>query len=228
MTESGRPQLEYGSVPPWHRRRSSRRVVALCFGLIVLSFCLRWGNIFVERVKARYWFGQCMTYQAPKGTVGLEPHSNGWAVWTPEPWTKFCLHWSGSAPMTAGTLFLHERKTRTGASRLVAVDVVGFTGRGTVQVQSWVFAPPVSIAPARCKLAVFGVLGMPGDAMNLRIYAGEPDAEDSSHFVMKYEAGAKSGLIDGWLRDDETVVLELRDDAAATTRPDTTSRGAPR
>jgi hypothetical protein len=43
-----------------------------------------------------------------------------------------------------------------------------------------------------------------------RIYAGQLDPEDASHFTIDYEARGRRHTIDGWLRDDETVLLEER------------------
>ena len=41
----------------------------------------------------------------------------------------------------------------------------------------------------------------------LRVYAGQPDAADASHFTIAYEIDGRPGVIDGWLRDQG---LELR------------------
>jgi hypothetical protein len=41
----------------------------------------------------------------------------------------------------------------------------------------------------------------------LRVYAGQPDPADASHFTIDYEIDGRRGVIDGWLRDQG---LELR------------------
>jgi hypothetical protein len=38
---------------------------------------------------------------------------------------------------------------------------------------------------------------------NLRIFAGQPDANDRSHFTIDYTLGGKRNTIDGWLTDDD-------------------------
>jgi hypothetical protein len=224
VTENGPPQLEYGQAPVWHRRRSSRRVALMLFGLIALGFGVRWGNFLVDRVRANYWFAKCLTYDAPADKPVYEPRQSGWVTTIPEPWTKFSLYWGGSAPMTGGTLFLHERRTRAGDRRLIAVDAVTMIFPRTLQLQASVFGPAIGVAPARRKSAVVRVLNMPTDADELRIYMGQPDPADASHFTMRYEIGNQHGLIDGWLRDDDTVVIELREESL--TPPSPSSRGS--
>jgi hypothetical protein len=36
----------------------------------------------------------------------------------------------------------------------------------------------------------------------LRLFAGQPDVADASHFTIAYELDGRPGVIDGWLRDD--------------------------
>lgn len=43
-----------------------------------------------------------------------------------------------------------------------------------------------------------------------RLFAGQPDTKDSSHFTIAYELDDQPGIIDGWLLNDETVALEPR------------------
>jgi hypothetical protein len=43
-----------------------------------------------------------------------------------------------------------------------------------------------------------------------RIFAAQPDAKDPSHFTISYELDGRPGIIDGWLRNDLTVVLDPR------------------
>lgn len=40
-----------------------------------------------------------------------------------------------------------------------------------------------------------------------RIFVGQPDPNDRSHFTITYELDGRPGVIDGWLRNDLTVVL---------------------
>jgi hypothetical protein len=48
----------------------------------------------------------------------------------------------------------------------------------------------------------------------LRLYAGQPDPVDSSHFTIPYETTSGRGTIDGWLQADDTVKMQVRDGPA--------------
>ena len=52
----------------------------------------------------------------------------------------------------------------------------------------------------------------------LRLFAGQPDPNDPSHFTIGYELNDVPGTIDGWLQDDDRLKFEYRD-GPATTRP---------
>jgi len=43
-----------------------------------------------------------------------------------------------------------------------------------------------------------------------RLFAGQADPKDASHFTITYELDGKPGIIDGWLLNDGTVALEPR------------------
>jgi hypothetical protein len=43
-----------------------------------------------------------------------------------------------------------------------------------------------------------------------RVFVGQPDPKDASHFTIRYEVGAEQGIIDGWLGDDDAIRLQAR------------------
>ena len=51
-------------------------------------------------------------------------------------------------------------------------------------------------------------------AGTLRFFAGQPDPADPSHFTVQYEIDGAPGTIDGWLKGDDTVRMEVRDGPA--------------
>ena len=70
----------------------------------------------------------------------------------------------------------------------------------------------------------------------MRLYAGQPDPADASHFTIKYEIDHVPGTIDGWLQPDDTVKLQVRDGpavslsnppAAALTPPNSSAAALP-
>lgn len=53
-----------------------------------------------------------------------------------------------------------------------------------------------------------------GLAYRFKLCNGQPDPNDRSHFTIVYELDADRGTIDGWLMDDGTVQLKVRDGPA--------------
>ena len=51
----------------------------------------------------------------------------------------------------------------------------------------------------------------PGDPLNIRLYAGQPDPNDAAHFTIPYEIGDKKGVLDGFLKSNDKVELQARD-----------------
>lgn len=56
---------------------------------------------------------------------------------------------------------------------------------------------------------------------SLTVYTGVVDASDPSHLTLEYDVNGSKGIIDGWLKLDDTMVFSIRS-GPATTRP---SRG---
>ena len=220
--------LDYAQTSPWHQRRSSRRVVMLCFGVLLLGLCLRWGGSLVQRAKANYWFAQCVNHSSAPDEIAFEEDAAGSAVagrQVPQ-WSSFYGTWSRAGLLTRGTLFLHKRMSRSGNGRLVGVDLLN--GRnGGVQMQSRVFEPPVNPGPAKLKSATAREVELLKEPGGLRIFAGQADPSDASHFTIAYQVRERRGLIDGWLKDDDTVLLEPREEsnlpATSPARPSTGS-----
>lgn len=221
MPENDPPQLDYAPPSRWHRGRTARRIAALGLAIVAVVLGLRWGNVLVHRVEAHYWFDRCMSYTAESNQVAYRgPRDEGWAAHAPRPWLRFFADWSGSGtPRSLGTLFLHARTTPSGERRLVAVDLVSVRAKGDLQVQSRVFAPPVGIAPARLMSTGATTLPLPADPGELQIFAGQIDAKNAAHFELTFAIGDRRGLIDGWLKNDDTIVLELRNPLIDSTQP---------
>ena len=44
----------------------------------------------------------------------------------------------------------------------------------------------------------------------MRIFAGQPDALDPSHFTLEFEVGDKHDSLDAWLHSDDTLSISVR------------------
>jgi hypothetical protein len=52
------------------------------------------------------------------------------------------------------------------------------------------------------------------DSRRVRIFAGQADPADESHFTLTYEVDGHRGLIDGWLDPYDKVRMQVRDGPA--------------
>jgi hypothetical protein len=121
-------------------------------------------------------------------------------------------------------VFLHERSAKGGTPRLVAIDYVhadAFDEANTKKER--IFFSNVWDVANGSKLPqrfhMFSNAGVPllaklHKGQKLRLYAGQPDDDDPSHFTIRYEVEHQSGMIDGWLQADDTVKLQVRDGPA--------------
>src|SRR5438034_4104667 len=70
------PQLDYAPPSPWHRRRSARRVLSICFLTLAAAFVLHWSWQIANRVKANHYFSKCLTYSASSEQPAYLEHMN--------------------------------------------------------------------------------------------------------------------------------------------------------
>jgi len=119
-------------------------------------------------------------------------------------------------------LFSHERRTATGPARLVIVEGIvnwetSSPGQTHLLPLATTFATdttgPTPLKPTSESEGPMIDGQLAADATwAIRIFAGEADPKDASHFWIDYEtsAGAK-GTIDGWLRQTSNAVA-IKDD----------------
>jgi hypothetical protein len=243
MDDEGRV-LEYGTSRRWSRRRIVRwGGVTLCACVVVL---VAWVYSRPWRVQGRYLFLQheCMVFERPADQVMFEEdekaglmlykqgggYVRGYFGGIPRAKTQVVavaflsepcseLHWTGSNT----SVFLHGRRSPAGHERLVNVSV--HSGFGDGGDGRWVpFCYSVG-TPATWALGsqMTQASFIPKQVWlscddRLRVYAGQADAKDESHFTMRYEINGAGGMIDGWLMDNDGIRIEFRD-GPATTRP---------
>jgi len=119
-------------------------------------------------------------------------------------------------------VFLHRLRAAGSSERLVSVSLwpPQFAGLATsfnpghfsVQLSASVVSPAnlgLGTRPTFSnRLGDFGERDLPTGT--LRLFAGQPDPVDESHFTIRYELDGKSNIIDGWLMPDDKVKLEPR------------------
>lgn len=122
--------------------------------------------------------------------------------------------------------FLHQRRSPSGNTRLVVIgDLFNSINYDTCVPTGFFGRSP----PIENESILFGVTPLLLDAydtngdgiadrpFHLRVYAGQPDPNDQSHFTIRYEIDNQKDIIDGYLQDDGSVKLTCR--AGDSTRP---------
>ena len=223
-------QIDYAA----KRKSLRRRRILVLVGVIILlcavtPFAVRYGNMAAERWRVNRLYRTSAAYTAPATKLVWEEdpeqvkqlrdyqsvgsHNGNAAFFVPDTWKQLNAA-IGQQIQTWGTLFLHERTTRTSKRKLlVGVDIAGWSRGGPVVL----FARCRTIAPAApVRLPAQEKIDHPSVHLSnteglLRLFAGQPDANDASHFTIGYVLGDQKGVIDGWLKDDGSVLLERRE-----------------
>jgi len=221
-------KLQYGDSSLWHRRRSARRVILMCFAILLGGALLRWGYQISLRIQTNHLFRQCMTDVPQSGWMPYEETGNQQTARVNLIWINFYNGWSGVSPTSYGTIFLHGCATPAGKTRLVAVDISGVRQMSRdLAVIYRVFEPPVWLAPAKMVSTAGIVVEVNDPGYPLVIQPGVPDAKLAAHFTIPYVAAGQPGILDGWLKDDDSIVIEnRRESSAPTTPPAPASRGS--
>jgi len=229
------PQLDYAPAPSGLRSARARGW-AIAIGAALLLLGMVWVTPrAVRRVRVAYWQQQCLNYAAPadqviysnnptdivkllapptryEGSVGA-----GQAFFVPPSYGNY--RGAMSLSRSVGTPFLHQRVTPQGKVRLVAVEfyciAANWTGQGTLMtLMAATFDPSGTVRGPRQIVTT-----TTGDGQTLRlsatdtvrVFAGQPDPNDPSHFTIDYDLNGTRHTLDGWLKDDGVVAIESRD-----------------
>jgi hypothetical protein len=222
----GSAELEYAPLPPLRQRRSFRRAM-LAAGIVAIVVC---GWIMLPR----YWRNaqaalrdrQWMAYTRPPTRIAFEPAGLK-AQELFQPGLGYIMRPGGVfhdvdvAGFPDDPLFLHARRRPDGERRLVCVSIGYESGKPIrLQFEADVLVPATVARPGWRGPTV--VSSLPQDAAGKppRIYAGQPDAADETHFTMRYEfpearngvLKVRNGVIHGYLRDNDTVELKVEEE----------------
>lgn len=121
------------------------------------------------------------------------------------------------------TLFIHGRRSPDGTRMLVLVSLMAL--EGTEELRADAFAHVTDDEPGLYRRAESQLVlrRWPHDRMTFM--SGQPDPKDESHFTIQYRLNDQSGTIDGWITDDGSVNMKVRDGPIETLSP--SSKPAP-
>jgi hypothetical protein len=146
------------------------------------------------------------------------------AAYVPKCWTKFGALSGPRYQPWAGTqygsiVFLHERISPAGHRRLVAVRyqpetntfnpqfIAGFNCDAQVITPATARTAPVNVTPA---YAIDVISTWPKVPPKVRMYCGQIDPANVSHFTIRYEFWGKHDTLDGYLEDNDYITLKER------------------
>jgi hypothetical protein len=156
-----------------------------------------------------YWQNKCMNYTAPADRIAYS--SDEPITFVADEWSKFYALLSPPGMRSRGTVFLHERVAPNGNRRLVAVDAIEFADPvfQAVFPSARVIIPGDTVRAPREALSTTFTPNFVQDLDGV-IYAGQPDPTDPSHFTIRCVENGAEQVVDGWLRDDDSLLLERR------------------
>jgi hypothetical protein len=189
--------------------------------LLAALIAWRFAPMAWRQARLLYWQSKCMNYTAPADRVVFRLAEN--RDYIVEEWFRFYSLWSPPGFMSRATLFLHERLCPNGSRRLIAVGLhIG--NHGEMFWKAYVFSRGTAISRPRLCGEHYGSFGRGSDILYDAdvIYAGQPDASDASHFTLRLVIAGDERVLDGWLRDNDEVVIEPR-----TTPPPASNQPAP-
>jgi hypothetical protein len=225
-------ELAYAARSKSLRRRRILVLVGVTILLCALTpLAVRYAKMGAERLRVNRLYRACAAHGAPASTVVWEEdpqlikqlrgrgyetvpsHGGDASYFVPPAWRELNAA-IGQQIQTWGTLFLHERKTPTAAKPLlVGVDVAGWSRGGPVVLFARVrtTSPAVPLRLPRPANVDHPSVHLSPTEGPLRLFAGQPDPNDASHFTIDYQIGEARGVIDGWLKEDGSVLLEKRE-----------------
>ena len=230
------PPLEYAPLPRSSlRRRWTRRAIWLLL-LIVLAAVSVNRKPISDHIALLYAQHRAMNYSAPAGQIVFTSDaeqakmlvaSSAGYIWTfpnqppvvrPEPiWISFNrLLLPGVAAPPAATVFCHQMRTPAGKRRLVALNLIYngpwsnvpiFFNAMVIEPGATLFSKPGSLKGTVCEISYHSMILA---IQRTRIFAGQIDAADPTHFTIPYQIGDRPGIMDARLQDDDTLVITVR------------------
>ncbi|HZL34192.1 MAG TPA: cytochrome P460 family protein [Tepidisphaeraceae bacterium] len=236
------PRLNYAPAPPWHHRRRFRKVLLAFLLVTVAAGYWRWHAPLLAHARLVYWQHECANHMmAPDEIVAsTDGPAKSAAKPMPPAWISYaaqCLSTTTASasfrnPAFLQTIaFLHARRSPAGHERIVAVRCIVMYLSSASVVQAF---QPVVVEPAKpWPLASRPILHdglFPGGYpihMPVRVFGGQPDPADASHFTIAYTVNDLPGVIDGRLGDNDTVKLSVRPGSADVIKAFVTQPPAP-
>jgi hypothetical protein len=219
MARPATRQLDYAGVPAWHRRKVFRRVTVAGVLAVAAVVSLKWAEPAWHHARLLHYQGRC----ARAWKLGGQQVFSGktpTALVASEDWDQFYALLSPPGKKQSAATFVHELRRKDGERRLVAVEMPpwpsnAFKGKSplllldaTVVAPGGFWSRPRVLASYRWSTWLTDGTSVADDS--LQLYGGVPDPNDPTHFTIAFTYAQRQHTIDGWLKNDDSVLLELR------------------
>jgi hypothetical protein len=203
--------LNYAPKPP-AARRVWRWVYRLIFAAAIIVAAAVWGPGIWRHAESIYWEQQCLAFLLPPNHVVLEMDRGNvlhCEVCVPRVHLEGIDH--SRIILSDGTIFLHEMRRPNGMRCLTSltfsptfpIEQVGFR----VQYLEW----SVSLWPQMSNWDYLTVATDRGSPLaHWKFFAGQPDANNASHFTFDYEVDGLRHTCDAWLDNDGKLIVSQR------------------
>lgn len=218
MTDERPQQLDYASPS---RRKVKRRVVMAVAALALLAGGWKYGPGAWDHARLLYYQGKCLEYGGAADEVVYE--DDGRTVIRSRYSADLAKYNGVRSPPGAkqgALLFMHEMRTAEGERRLVTVEAslrMGIFSAPRIEYERSAMKLADLYSQRRGNTLVTTSCSSErpslddGKVYPLKIFAGQIDPQDPSHFTIRFEIGGMQGVLDGWLESDGHIRLEERD-----------------
>jgi hypothetical protein len=197
---------------PRAAQRFWRWVYRLVFVGAIGIAAIQWGSGLWQHVESLYWEQKCLHFLQPPSHIVFEMNrANVWHSEVCMPRNRFMGLGKNAKMLSDGTIFLHEMRRPDGTRCLLSLTFSPMflyeAGRFRLQFLEW----RVALWPQMTNWNYLTVTTGTGIAVNhWKFYAGQPDANNPSHFTFDYDADGTRHTCDGWLNNEGNLIVSQR------------------
>ncbi|MGA2440862.1 MAG: hypothetical protein ABSH08_07875 [Tepidisphaeraceae bacterium] len=203
--------LNYAPKPP-AARRVWRWVYVLIFAAGSVIAAVQWGSGLWRRAESIYWQQKCLRFLQPPSHVVFEMNRGNVLH------DEICvprIHFEGidnsRTVISDGTIFLHEMRRPNGTRCLMSLTFSPMFPIGQIGFRIQYLEWDLSLWPRMSNWDYLTVATDRGSPLgHWKFLAGQPDANNLSHFTFDYELDGLRHTCDAWLDNDGKLIVSQR------------------